>query len=138
MSLLVAAVRSPADRATAALTAYGALGPAKTGLAVFHTRLGITLVDALNEDHPAVEQIAGGLIGNAVHDGYAAREILSHPRCPSTASSQQIRQLTTLVSECGLSIGAIPSTHLAALTRALDTAESVIARPSPLPTSQPA
>ncbi|MFI5489203.1 hypothetical protein [Micromonospora echinaurantiaca] len=119
---------NPADLVSAALTAYRALGPAESGLAVFHTRLGLTFVDALDAGHPDGKQIAVNLIRHAANDGYAARDLLAHPACLSIATSRQIGQLTNLASECGLGLGTISAAHLATLNRALDTAESVIKR----------
>jgi hypothetical protein len=137
LSLLVAAEGAPAVTANAALTAYLDLRPAENGLAVFRTRLGLTLLDALSADHPAVEQIAAGLIHHAARDGYAARDVLAHPGCLSTATDQQTRQLAALVDECGLDTGAIPEAQLTDLAAALDTAESVIVRPRERTIRQP-
>ncbi|MEV6987531.1 hypothetical protein AB0M95_40610 [Sphaerisporangium sp. NPDC051017] len=128
LSLAVAAEGSPVGLANGALTAYLDLGPAENGLAVFRTRLGLTLLDALSDHHPVVEQIAAGLTSRAIHDGYAARDVLAHPVCLSTATDQQTRELVALVDECGLDVGAIPEAQLTELAGALDIAESVIVR----------
>lgn len=124
--------------ANTALTAYRALGPAKPGLTVFHTRLGLTLLEALDGSHPAAEQIGVELIHRALNDGYAARDLIAHSNCLAAASHQQVRQLKTLVSTCGLDDGTLPTADLNALLRALDIAESVIARPRERSTSGPA
>lgn len=108
---------------TAALTAHHALGPAEPGLAVFHTRLGLTLVDALGAGCSSGEQIAVNLIRDAADDGYAARDVLAHPACLGIATSRQIGKLTDLVTACGLGQGTISAAHLAALNHALDLAE---------------
>lgn len=117
----------PADLVTAALTAYHALGPAESGLAAFHIRLGLTLIDALDSSYPALAQIAANLIRHAANDGYAARDLLARPGCPGIVTSRQIDQLAKLVSDCGLALGNISPAHLASLNSALDTAEAVIA-----------
>ncbi|WDQ02215.1 hypothetical protein PVK74_10550 [Micromonospora chalcea] len=117
------------DQASTALTAYHALGPVKPGLIVFHTRLGLTLLDALDKDHPAAEQITVELTQYAADDGYAARDLLTHPTCLAAAPYQRVSQLKTLVSACGFDAGTLPAAHLRTLLRALDIAESVIARP---------
>jgi hypothetical protein len=117
----------PADLVAAALTAYHALGPADSGLAVFQIRLGLTVIDALDSGHPAREQITVNLIRHATNDGYAARDLLAHPGRLGIATSRQIDQLTDLVSDCGLSLGNMSAAHLVSLNGALDTAESVIA-----------
>ncbi|MCP2325236.1 hypothetical protein HDA40_003743 [Hamadaea flava] len=118
----------PDEAAIAALTAYHALGPAQPGLAVFQTRLGLTIVDALDANHPAREPIAAGLIRQGVNDGYAARELLGHPGCLSAASRQQADDLASLASRCGLGQGGVPGTLLACLYNALDVAEATIKR----------
>lgn len=125
------------DQASTALTAYHALGPAKPGLTVFHTRLGLTLLDALGKDHPAAEQITVELTQYAAGDGYAARDLLNHPTCPAAAPYQRVSQLKTLVSTCGLDAGTLPVAQLGTLLRALDIAESVIALPRERSTSRP-
>lgn len=117
------------DDAATALTAYHALGPAKPGLTVFHTRLGLTLVYALDNRHPAAEQIAAGLVQHAANDGYAARDLLAHPDYLAAASRQQVSQLKTLVSTCSLDADTLPIADLRAILRALDIAESAVARP---------
>lgn len=126
------------EQAGRALTAYSALGPAKPGLTVFHTRLGLTLLDVLGKDHPAAEQIAVELIQLAAGDGYAARDLLAHPTCLSAARHQQVSQLKTLVSACGLDAGTLPAAQLRTLLRALDIAESIIAGPPACSNSRPA
>lgn len=120
-----------AEQVTAALSAHHALGPTKAGLAVFHTRLGLTLIDALGVNHPNVEQITTDMFRHASDDGYAARDLLAHPGCLSIASPQQISRLTELVADCGLGHQAMTAEHLALVTSALDTAESVITRTAP-------
>ncbi|MEH1128365.1 hypothetical protein [Micromonospora sp. CPCC 206061] len=125
------------DHTNTALTAYHALGPAKPGLTVFHTRLGLTLLDALDSSHPAAEQIAVELIFHALDDGYAARDLLTHPTCLAAACHQQVSQLNTLVATCGLDTGTLSAGKLTLLLRALDIAESAIVRPRERPTSRP-
>ncbi|MBL6280240.1 hypothetical protein JMF97_29175 [Micromonospora fiedleri] len=115
------------DQEARALTAYHALGPAKPGLTVFHTRLGLTLLDTLGQDHPAAEQITVELIHHAAGDGYAARDLLTRPTCLAATRHHPANQLKALVSACGLDHGTMPTAQLRTLLRALDLAESVIA-----------
>lgn len=136
LRLLMAGPERGSEQASKALTAYRALGPAKPGLTVFHTRLGLTLLDALGKDHPAAEQIAVELIQHAADDGYAARDLLAYPACLAAAHHQWVNQLKTLVSTCGLDAGTLPAAHLRTLLRTLDIAESVIARPRERSTSR--
>ena len=121
---------APAEQVTAALAAHHALGPTKPGLIVFHTRLGLTLVDALGANHPDAEQVNMNLIRHAAADGYAARDLLAHRGCLSLATPQQIARLTKFVADCGLGHRTMTVEHLATVTQALDTAESVIAQTS--------
>lgn len=123
-----AAPDGSAGSTTAALAAYEMLDHANNGLAVFHTRLGLTLLDALDSGHPARGRIAASLIRRAASDGYAARDLVDYPQRSSIATIRQIHQLTDLVSACGLTPGSLSAADLASLNRALDTAESVIAR----------
>ena len=119
---------SPADATADALTAYELLDHAEPGLAVFHIRLGLVIFDGLEHGHPAQGRVTTSLIRQAMSDGYAARDLLAHPACLGIATTRQIRQLTGLVSVCGLAVGNMPSGHLASLSGAVDTAESVIER----------
>ncbi|TDC37666.1 hypothetical protein E1211_09735 [Micromonospora sp. 15K316] len=128
LRLLTAGPDFMEEQAGRALTAYWALGPAKPGLTVFHTRLGFTLLDALGKNYPPAEQIAVELIQHAAGDGYVARDLLTHPTCLAAARHEQVDQLEALVSACGLDAGTLPAAHLKALLRTLDIAESVIAR----------
>lgn len=118
---------NPANRTIAARTAFEALGPSDAELTVFRTRLGLTLIDALDAGHPDRQRVALSVIRNGGADGYAARDLLAHPGCLSLASTQQADQLRDLVSQCGLGLGNITADHLSTLNDALDVAESVIA-----------
>lgn len=126
----------PADLTTTARTAFDALGQTDARLTVFRTRLGLTLVDALDADYPEGDQIALSLLSHGGTDGYAARDLLAHTRCLSLASSRQVGQLTDLMAQCGLGLGSIPAAHLETLDHALDAAESVLAARSRLPNHQ--
>jgi hypothetical protein len=42
------------------------------------------------------------LVRRATNDGYAARDLLTHPEHLGIATSRQIDQLTDLVADCGL------------------------------------
>lgn len=59
------------------------------GLAVFWTRLGLNLIDASGPDHPNARALAARLVHHATHDGYAARDVLTHPSCRQAATSDQ-------------------------------------------------
>ncbi|MFI9643734.1 hypothetical protein ACIG87_27380 [Micromonospora sp. NPDC051925] len=119
------------DRVTAALTVYKALRLTEAEQAIFRMRVGLTLIDALDAGHLAREQLVPKLAHDAVNDGYAAREFLAHPGCLSIADSRVIRQLTRLVSACGLGLNFLPGESLATLNRVLDAAETVLRQPKP-------
>ncbi|MFV2104081.1 hypothetical protein [Micromonospora sp. LOL_024] len=115
-----------------AVRAYQALNPAAEGLAVFHTRLGLSLIDALGSIHqPAAQPIATDLIKRAAGDGYTARDLLTHPACRSLLTPRQAAQLTDVVTACGLDTGTIPTPLLTELAHALDTAEDTLTSTSP-------
>lgn len=110
----------------AALASYRAIDTTD-GLAVFRTRLGLTLIDAAADaQHLVAQALATDLMNLAHTDGYAARDILAHPSSPTLATDQQQTHLRRLVEQCGLDTGSIPGAMLAELTVALDTAEQVI------------
>lgn len=112
-----------------AVHAYQALNPAEAGLAVFHTRLGLSLVDALGGIHqPAAHPIPTDLIKQATGDGYAARDLLAHAGCRSILTPRQVEQFTDCVSTCGLDAGVVPDPLLAELTDALDIAARLVDR----------
>jgi hypothetical protein len=107
--------------------AYHTLDTTAAGLAVFRTRLGLSMIDALTSvNQPAAHAIAAGLLDHATADGYAARDVLAHPGCRSAATDQQLDSLVSLVDACGLDTGSIPDHLLADISAALDTAERVI------------
>jgi hypothetical protein len=101
------------------------------GLAVFHTRLGLSFVDAIGAvDEPPARQIAVDLIefAIAIRDGYAARDVLAHDGCRELLTDSQTRELSDLVEACALGRGTLPATLLADLTTALAGAEEVMTR----------
>ena len=117
----------PADATATVLTTYELLDHAEYGLAVFHIRLGLIVADALEQDHhPARRRTIASLIRQAMSDGYAARDFLSHPGHLNMATAREIHQLTDLVSACGLARGRMSSHHRDSLGSALSTAELVI------------
>ncbi|MFC8845772.1 MULTISPECIES: hypothetical protein [unclassified Micromonospora] len=110
-----------------AVAAYQTLDTTAAGLVVFHTRLGMCLIDALGGvEQPAAQPIAADLIERARSDGYAARDVLGHPGCRAILTQRQAEQLTDQVTACGLGTGGVPEPLLAELAVALDAARSVI------------
>jgi hypothetical protein len=110
---------------------YRALNTSGPTLAVFQTRLGLSFVDALDiADDPLTRPIATDLINRAAasHDGYVARDILTHRGCHDLLTETQERTLTDLVEACALDHGTFPAALLTDLTTALASAEMVIER----------
>lgn len=100
------------------------------GLAVFHTRLGLSLIDAIGTtDNRHAHAIATNLIARATAtpNGYTAHEILNHPACRAFLTRAQTRQLTDLVDACALDRGIQPNTLLTELTATLADTERIIA-----------
>jgi hypothetical protein len=107
--------------------AYRELDPSAPGLAVFHTRLGLSMIESLDGvNQSAAQAIASLLLSHATTDGYAARDVLAHHGCRSTATDPQLSRLAGLVDTCGLDGGFIPDRLVTDLSAALDTAEHVI------------
>jgi hypothetical protein len=114
----------------AMLDSYQQLVPAP-GLAVFQTRLGLSVIDlAGGVDHSGARDVAAGLARRAVEfrDGYAAREVLRHGGCLGMLPDDQARVLAELVEACALDRRELPEEAEAELLDALDISESAIRR----------
>jgi len=101
------------------------------GLAVFHTRLGLSIIDATGDiEHPAARRITADLLHRATTtpDGYTARDLLHHDGCASVLTDHQTHHLTETVHACALGSRAIPAPLQADLTAALDNSEAVLTR----------
>ncbi|WP_329087727.1 hypothetical protein [Streptosporangium sp. NBC_01469] len=111
---------------TAMLEHYRRLVPAP-GLAVFSTRLGLSVIDAAGgPEHPGARSIAATLIQRASQDGYAAREVLAHEGCAKLFSDVQARELAEVLDVCALGCQALPSGLITDLSAALDISEAVL------------
>jgi hypothetical protein len=111
------------------LNRYYALDASAPGLAVFHTRLGLSVVDAIGTlDNPHARHIATSLINRttAAQDGYAAHDVLAHSGLHDLLTSTHAKELVDLVDACALGRGTFPEKLLADLTTALASAEEVI------------
>lgn len=100
------------------------------GLAVFHTRLGLSLIDAIGTTEKRhAHAIATNLIARTTTtpDGYTARDILAHPGCRALLTADQTQRLTELVETCALDRKIPAGTLLTELTAALADAETIIA-----------
>ncbi|MGW0822524.1 hypothetical protein [Streptomyces sp. NPDC002845] len=100
-------------------------------LAVFHTRLGLCVIDVASDVDPsATHRAAAELIDQTVAtgDGYAARDVLAHTGCSSLLTSLQAEQLGHVVEACALGRGGIPAEIRADLMAALDISEGELRR----------
>ncbi len=96
------------------------------GQVLFWTRLKLSIIDAIGMGQPEAVAIATGLLLQADRDGYAAREVLTHPGCRGLATGEQSRRLTQTMYECGLDRGYVPTRGVSQLNQHLNQAESVI------------
>jgi hypothetical protein len=99
------------------------------GLAVFHTRLGLSVIDACGTD-PASQDVVTDLIQETLtaDDGYAARDVLAHSRCRAQLLDEQRQHLAELVAACGLDRQALRDDLLAELHLALAATVTVFQR----------
>ena len=115
---------------TAMLDTYRQLAPAPH-LAVFHTRLSLSVIDAASGvGHPGAHDITTELIHRTVAhgDGYAVRDVLAHSGCAAMLTEDQARELTEALHGCALGHQKLPTKLKADLSTALDTSETVISR----------
>jgi len=102
-----------------------------SGLAVFDTRLGLSVIDAAGGvERPDVRGIAGVLIQRASQDGYAAREVLAHEGCAALFTDKQASLLAEVLDTCALGSRIIPARLTTDLSTALDISEAVLSRES--------
>lgn len=112
------------------LDQYQQLNPTP-GLAVFDTRLGLSVIAAVGGvEHSAARRAAADLIHRttASRNGYAAREVLAHDDCASLLTENQAQDLAEVVSACALGHRTIPAGLRADLSVALNTSEAVLTR----------
>nr|WP_221383155.1 hypothetical protein [Actinoplanes polyasparticus] len=100
--------------------------PPGEGLAVFWTRLGLSLIDALGHHHPQSQVIAIRVLRHSTKDGYAARDVLAHAGCRRTATDEQVRQLHHVVHACGLDQGHLSAGSISRITNLFERIEPLI------------
>ncbi|MEV6987395.1 hypothetical protein AB0M95_39915 [Sphaerisporangium sp. NPDC051017] len=109
-------------------------------LAVFYTRLGLSVLDAAH--HPDAQTHATTLIRQtlATRDGYAIRDLLAHPHCAALLTSSDTRHAQDILHQCSLGAGQLPNHLHDALTTAMDTTATLLSThrspertPSPKP-----
>ena len=95
-------------------------------LAVFHTRLGLSVIDITGGIHKPARDLANELTQRTIDDnnGYAARDILTHDGCAAVLASGQRHLLAGIVEAAGLDRMVRPGE----LTQCVTTAEAVISR----------
>jgi hypothetical protein len=100
-------------------------------LAIFHTRLALTIIDTAGVEHPGGREVADALIRQAIddfRDGYVARELLAHQGCAGLLTHRQEHDLSETLDACGLGSRAMPRALQADLSAALDTSEATLTR----------
>ena len=99
-----------------------------TGMTVFHTRLALSFIDALDPTGPAARSLTTELITRTLDhpDGYTSRDLLAHPGCSGLLTYSQYRTLKQQVDVCGLDTQTLPRQLHRELDTALDTADRVI------------
>ncbi|RKF24677.1 hypothetical protein [Micromonospora globbae] len=113
----------------ALLRSYRRLAPTPS-LAVFHTRLGLTVIDAVGQmDHPEVPSLAADLIDQAVAfgDAYVARDILGHRSILTVIDARSMAGLIDIM-QAGTAYGRLPSVAQERLLQSLARSRSAIQR----------
>jgi len=116
-----------------ALDAYRQI-PDPPELVTFRTRLGLSILDlttAIDMAERALILIDLAARALASRDGYAARELLSHPACGDLLPASVLSDVAGLVRACGFDSGELSSHLLQDLHDALDIAAEVIDQPAP-------
>ncbi|WP_143268862.1 hypothetical protein [Amycolatopsis vastitatis] len=118
---------APADRAMPTAEVEKFLHPAPTpGHPVFRIRLGLCILD-LTADVDA-PRLAAQLVREALTSGdaYLARDVLTHDRCRSDTTEDNLTTLTATVHAAGLGRGALPNRLRDALTAAVRASEALL------------
>ncbi|MEY9841745.1 hypothetical protein [Streptacidiphilus sp. EB103A] len=104
---------------------------AQPGLTVFDMRLGLTVLDAIDNREPAsARSIVDDLARRTTwaRDGYAARETLADRMFTRIATDRQRNDARALFQACGLEAADLSDEHAAALSSGLDRSQAVITR----------
>lgn len=125
--LTVLAGRTTDQTVTAMLHHYQRLTAAPE-LAVFHTRVGLSVLDATDTAHRDADAHAAVLVRQtlATQDGYAVRDLLAHPHRAALLTADDISHAHSIIHQCHLGAKYLP-THLHdALTTAMDTTAALL------------
>ncbi|MFJ1756467.1 hypothetical protein [Kitasatospora sp. NPDC088134] len=119
----------PGDQAAAEHAAglWTALQPGD-GLAVFTTRLALTVLDAADPGTPAARNLARAAINRTDEsgDGYALRDLLTHPAVRDALDEDRTAALEQALAACSLGSGRIPEDTRERLDAAVDSAARVL------------
>ncbi|WBC08878.1 hypothetical protein [Micromonospora sp. WMMA1947] len=99
------------------------------GLAAFHTRLGLAVIDAVGGvGHSGVQGLATGLIGHAVRcdDAYVARDLLRHRDILIVGDARSEAKLTESLQASGLTHRGMPHVACERLLKLLVISRAVI------------
>lgn len=100
-------------------------------LAVFVTRLGLTIIDTASEavNHD-VQAAAHDLIAHAIRwqDGYASRDILAHHNCLAFLTTKEKDEPTRIADLCELGRGKVPAEVEDQLIKTISTVEQIMLR----------
>ncbi|MBO4140195.1 hypothetical protein J5U46_08575 [Micromonospora tulbaghiae] len=114
----------------AMLDGYRRLVPTPS-LAVFHTRLGLSIIDAAGGvAHPEVRNLAAALINQALafDDAHVARDLLDHVDIRTVVDAQDEAELVTILQAGGTAGGRLACVAHERLLQALAVSRAVIQR----------
>ncbi|WP_261800623.1 hypothetical protein [Streptomyces sp. PBH53] len=95
--------------------------------AAFEARVALSALDLVGDcTSPYVAPLRNAVVGVAVLDAYAAREVLRHPLTHPHLTGQQRQKLDTVLTLSGLGTGHLSTAHTQSLTAAVDRAEAML------------
>ncbi|MFG1661383.1 hypothetical protein ACGFIY_33290 [Micromonospora chersina] len=106
-------------------------------LAVFHNRLGLTVIDAASGvDHPDVRCLAADLINQALtsDDAYIARDLLQHRDILTVVDASSKAKLAEILQTSGMAHRGIPNAAYERLLQALRVSKAAIQAAAMTPT----
>jgi hypothetical protein len=121
----------PTDRAITAMVERYLRLDTSHELVVFHTRLGLTVIDLAGSiGQPVAARAAARLVNDALMagDGYATRDILAHHQSREWLGHSEQQALSAAVESTGLGSGAIAPHLMADLLAAAEMSEAVMAQ----------
>ncbi|MFC0028030.1 hypothetical protein ACFFMM_00635 [Micromonospora chaiyaphumensis] len=96
--------------------------------AVFHNRLGLTVLDAVGVDHPDVRCLAADLINQALtsDDAYIARDLLHHRDVLTVVDASSRAKLAEILQTSGMADRGMPNAAHERLLQALTVSNAAI------------